>query len=199
MKWIQMRGVVAVALVTLSVGCAIPGRRPEPITAAVEPAISSVRSSDAETATLVERSQEATSSSFRLASAQFADTEPATRRPDDTKAGREFLPPPEAPAAPPEIELNQTLAPQGEPLTLEAIESLACQNNPTLLQAQGQIEGEVGKAIQAGLWPNPTLSYVQEQIGVKGTPGEFVGSAISQRIVTGHKLDLSRAKFLART
>ena len=76
---------------------------------------------------------------------------------------------------------------------------LACQNNPTLLQARGQVQGELGKAIQAGLWPNPTLSYVQEQIGVKGTPGEFVGGTVRQRIVTAHKLDLSRAKFLART
>jgi outer membrane protein TolC len=123
-------------------------------------------------------------------------TQPEANQP---RAGNEFLKPPAIPTAPPEIELNQAFAPQGEPFTLEMLESLACQNNPTLLQAQAQIEGELGKAIQAGLWPNPMLSYVQEQIGVKGTPGEFVGGTIQQRIVTGHKLDLSRAKFLATT
>lgn len=105
---------------------------------------------------------------------------------------------PSRPAAPAALAENAAHAPHGEPLTLETAESLACQHNPTLLQAQGQIQGELGKAIQAGLWPNPTLSYVQEQIGVEGTPGEFVGGTVKQRVVTGHKLDLSRAKYLAR-
>ncbi|MHB8900790.1 MAG: TolC family protein, partial [Thermoguttaceae bacterium] len=118
--------------------------------------------------------------------------EPADRQ---AMAGKQFMPPPAVPRAPVAIELNQALAARGEALTLETLESLACQNNPTLLQARGQIQGELGKAIQAGLWPNPTMSYVQEKIGVKGTPGEFVGGMISQRIVTGHKLDLSRAKY----
>lgn len=114
-------------------------------------------------------------------------------------AGREFQRLPPVPAAPEAIDINQRMSPRGEPLTLEMLQSLACANNPTLLQAQAQVEGELGKAIQAGLWPNPTLSYVQEQIGVEGTPGEFVGGTVRQRIVTGHKLDLSRSKFLART
>ena len=53
---------------------------------------------------------------------------------------------------------------------------VACQNNPTLLQARSQIQGELGKAVQAGLWPNPTLNYVQEQIGVGGTPASSSGA-----------------------
>jgi outer membrane protein TolC len=115
------------------------------------------------------------------------------------EASRDALNFPETPVAPAAIAANAAHAPHGEPLTLETLETLACQNNPTLLQAQGQIQGELGKAIQAGLWPNPTLSYVQEQIGVSGTPGEFAGGTVKQRVVTGRKLDLSRAKYLART
>lgn len=138
-------------------------------------------------------------SAVHLASSQAPASHHAPGESDRMAAGNEFVPPPAIPTAPPAIEANQSHAPQGGPLTLEWLEALACQNNPTLLQAQGQIEGELGKAIQAGLWPNPTLSYVQEQIGVNGTPGEFVGGSIRQRIVTGHKLDLSRAKFLAST
>lgn len=110
-------------------------------------------------------------------------------------AGKEFQKLPATPAAPEAFRSNQAFDRQADPLSLDVIESLACQNNPTLLQAQAQIQGELGKAIQAGLWPNPRMSYVQEKIGVAGTPGEFVGGIVSQRIVTGHKLHLSRAKY----
>lgn len=139
----------------------------------------------------------------QLASARQQVTQPPHSDADNhhqhRAAGNKFLPPPPVPAAPAEIALHEGPDNERGPLTLETLEALACQYNPTLLQAQGQVEGELGKAIQAGLWPNPTLSYVQEQIGVKGTPGEFVGGTVRQRIVTGHKLDLSRAKFLAST
>lgn len=117
----------------------------------------------------------------------------------EMEAGKEFLRPPAVPVAPAALAINENLVPQGQPLTIEMLESLACQNNPTLLQARSQVQGELGKAIQAGLWPNPTASYVHEQIGAEGTIGEFVGSTVQQRFVTGRKLDLSRAKFLART
>ena len=117
----------------------------------------------------------------------------------EEEAGHKFQRPPAAPEEPQAIALNRRAAPQGEPLTLESLQAMACANNPTLLQAQAQVQGELGKAIQAGLWPNPTFNYVQEQIGVEGTPGEFIGGTLSQRIVTGKKLKLSRAKFVART
>ncbi len=84
------------------------------------------------------------------------------------------------------------------PLTLETLESLARAHNPTLVQASAQIEGERGKALQAGLYPNPFVGYVGEQIGVEGTAGEFQGGFVQQEIVTGGKLRLSREKYLAR-
>ena len=88
-------------------------------------------------------------------------------------------------------------------LTLEALIQLATQHNPTLLQAQQQINGTLGKAIEAGLYPNPTLAYVGEQILVnndagRNTAGEFQGGTIQQEIVTAHKLKLSREKYLHR-
>lgn len=118
---------------------------------------------------------------------------------EEMKAGKKFQGIPATPAEPEAIAINNSIGARGEPLTLESLEAIACQNNPTLLQARSQVQGELGKAIQAGLWPNPTINYVQEQIGVMNTAGEFVGGTISQRIVTGRKLHLSRAKFLART
>ncbi len=83
-------------------------------------------------------------------------------------------------------------------LTLEVLERLARQNNPTLIQAQAQIEGERAKALQAGLYPNPLIGYIGEQIGAQGTAGEFQGGFVQQEIVTAGKLGLSREKYLAR-
>jgi len=114
--------------------------------------------------------------------------------------GEAFLPPPAIPPKPQALATPDRLETKDRPpLSLAAIESLACRSNPTLTQARTQIQGELGKAIQAGLWPNPTLIYAGEQFGVNGTAGEWQGGMIEQRIVTARKLDLSRAKFLART
>lgn len=81
---------------------------------------------------------------------------------------------------------------------LKALRALAAEHNPTLKQAVAMIEGEEGKALQAGLWPNPTIAYMGEQIGLNDTAGEFQGGLIRQRIVTGGKLRLSREKYEAR-
>jgi len=84
------------------------------------------------------------------------------------------------------------------PLTLETLESLAQQNNPTLVQARTQIEGERAKALQAGLYPNPVIGYVAEQVGVNSTAGELHGGFVQQETVTAGKLRLSQEKYLAR-
>lgn len=89
-------------------------------------------------------------------------------------------------------------APQASEMTLDGLESLAWSNNPTLVQAQAQVGAARGKALQAGLYPNPKLSYVGEQIGVMGTPGEWQGGELQQEIVTAGKLRLSRSKHAAR-
>ncbi|MGV3486955.1 MAG: TolC family protein [Planctomycetaceae bacterium] len=127
----------------------------------------------------------------------------STRRGDragsPVEAGNVFIPAPEIPRAPSLSWPPQRSMSDATALTLADVEALACQGNPTLLQARAQVQGAIGKAIQAGLWPNPTLIYSAEQIGVAGTAGEFHGGLVRQRIVTAHKLDLSRAKYLART
>lgn len=117
-------------------------------------------------------------------------------------AGERFLPPPEVPPTPTDLPTAETLGNQAAEqrmFDLESLEQLACQSNPTLIQARAQVQGSLGMAIQAGLWPNPRLFYRQEQIGVEGTPGEFLGGVVQQEIPTANKLQLSRAKFLTRT
>ena len=82
--------------------------------------------------------------------------------------------------------------------------------NPTLKQAAAQFEAALNRSHQAGLYPNPVLGYVQDQIGsfsesmptnggfaVRGkpSPGDNVGAFIQWQLVTAGKLRLSRAKF----
>ena len=117
--------------------------------------------------------------------------------------GERFIEPPpipDTPAAELAIETGET-GESAPSLTLEALEGLACANNPTLVQAKAQVDATFGKAIQAGLWPNPEVFYVGEQVGVgpEDTPGEWQGAIVQQRFVTADKLDLSRSKYLERT
>lgn len=79
-------------------------------------------------------------------------------------------------------------------LTLGDFEQLALEGNPTLRQAAATLEAARGRAVQAGLYPNPTVGYTGEEIGSDGKAGEQ-GVFVSQLIVTGGKLRLSRAAF----
>lgn len=78
-------------------------------------------------------------------------------------------------------------------ITLAELERKALQNNPTIGQAKADVDIAAGFAKQAGLYPNPVLSAVGEE--VSGGPvirgGEF-GGGFQQRIVTAGKLGLSR-------
>jgi cobalt-zinc-cadmium efflux system outer membrane protein len=84
------------------------------------------------------------------------------------------------------------------------------ERNPTLKQARAQFDAALARSHPAGLYPNPVIGYVQDQIGsysesqptasgfaVKGhpSPGDNVGGFVQQQIVTAGKLRLSRAKF----
>ena len=86
----------------------------------------------------------------------------------------------------------------GEPYTMDTFIQLALENNPTLVQAQEQISASFGKALQAGLYPNPRFVYIGDRIGAEGTAGEFQGGELQQRIVTANKLGLSRQKYVER-
>jgi cobalt-zinc-cadmium efflux system outer membrane protein len=80
-------------------------------------------------------------------------------------------------------------------MSLSELEKLALQRNPTLAQAAAAVAASRGKALQAGLYPNPTIGYDGDQIGASGTVGELQGGYVQQVIVTAGKLRLSRAKY----
>lgn len=80
-------------------------------------------------------------------------------------------------------------------LSLADLEQMALSNNPTLVQAAAEIRAATGRQLQSGLYPNPTVGYQGEQIrgGVQG--GGEQGFFVSQVIVLGGKLGLSRRVF----
>src|SRR5262245_9978771 len=90
--------------------------------------------------------------------------------------------------------------PAGPGLRLDDLEAMALRGNPTLAQAAANIEAARGRALQAGLYPNPTAGYIGDQIGLRGkaAPGELQGVFVDQTIVTAGKLKLNRAMFGAQ-
>jgi cobalt-zinc-cadmium efflux system outer membrane protein len=82
--------------------------------------------------------------------------------------------------------------PDGQPLTLGYLQTLALTNSPLIRQAVARVESARGVAEQAGLPPNPTLGYVANTIGTGGTAGQM-GPFFDQVIKLGNKLQLTRA------
>ena len=76
-------------------------------------------------------------------------------------------------------------------LGLADLVRLALDNNPSLRQSLYDVDAAQGRAVQAGLYPNPTVSVIGEEIGRRG--GIHTLPLVSQEIVTGGKLGLSRA------
>ena len=152
------------------------------------------------------------------ASADAADREPAKvvqAAPTHGMSGYDRTmraAPAELPPALPLSAATSTLPPPGSAPAwgLADFERIALARNPTLKLASAQFDAARSRAFQAGLYPNPTVGYVQEQIGALGesrptsggvvakgrsSPGELVGGFVQQEFVTGGKLRLSRAKF----
>ena len=123
---------------------------------------------------------------------------------ENADPGRRFTKPPEIPS-PIAVQGTFSLPTAGDcegtyggPLELAQLLQLACENNPTLKQAQYQISAQLATALEAGLYPNPTVTLVNEQLGIKGNYAEYSVAEFEQKIVTADKLELSRNKYLQR-
>ena len=86
---------------------------------------------------------------------------------------------------------NTYLSGQPASLTLEAIESMALANNPTIAELVATTQKAAGFKTQVGLRANPVLGYNAAQLADQGTDQHTV--FISQTIITGDKLALNRA------
>jgi cobalt-zinc-cadmium efflux system outer membrane protein len=76
--------------------------------------------------------------------------------------------------------------------TLAQFESLALEHNPALRQAAARVQAAQGRAVQAGLYPNPVAGYRGDEIGDSGTAGQQ-GAFVRQEIVTAGKLRFSQS------
>jgi cobalt-zinc-cadmium efflux system outer membrane protein len=78
-------------------------------------------------------------------------------------------------------------------VTLDQLEQWALDRNPTIGQARAAVSAAAGRAKQAGLYPNPVLSAVGEEIAAGPIiRGGELGGGFQQRFVTAGKLGLSR-------
>jgi cobalt-zinc-cadmium efflux system outer membrane protein len=80
-----------------------------------------------------------------------------------------------------------------EPLDLPALWRLALANNPLLREARARLAAARGRQIQAAKYPNPQVSYEQEELGTSKAPAGAVRVQLSQEIVTGGKRRLDVA------
>ena len=84
-------------------------------------------------------------------------------------------------------------APQSA-LGLAEVAQMGLAQNPRLAQAVFRVDAARGRALQAGLYPNPTISATFDELGDRtGPSGVNTLPLVSQEIVTGKKLRLDRA------
>src|SRR5438445_7312736 len=89
----------------------------------------------------------------------------------------------------------QTSASEQKTITLEELQQMALQNNPTFRQSAANIQASEGRKKQSGLYPNPTVGYQGEQIRGGSFRGGEQGFFVQQDIVLGGKLGLNRQIF----
>ena len=89
----------------------------------------------------------------------------------------------------------QTPASKQKTITLEELQQMALQNNPTFAQSAANIQAAEGRKKQSGLYPNPTVGYQGEEIRGGSFHGGEQGFFVQQDIVLSGKLGLNRKIF----
>src|SRR6201987_698917 len=89
----------------------------------------------------------------------------------------------------------QTAVSEQKTMTLEELQQLALQNNPTFGQSAANIQAAEGRKKQSGLYPNPTVGYQGEQIRGGSFHGGEQGFFVQQDIVLRGRLGLNRTIF----
>jgi cobalt-zinc-cadmium efflux system outer membrane protein len=84
---------------------------------------------------------------------------------------------------------------KGALVTLEQVEKIAGESNPTLRQAEAEIRAAKARQQQSGLYPNPTVAYTGDEIRGGSVGGGKQGFFVQQTVVTGGKRGLSREVF----
>ena len=89
--------------------------------------------------------------------------------------------------------VGRSKSPENGPVyKLDDLEQRALAHNPTLAQAQQNIDVARGVRKQVGLFPNPTIGYYGDEIRGGAFRGGKQGFFVDQPIITGGKLGLNR-------
>lgn len=106
------------------------------------------------------------------------------------------IPPPVPPAGGPDIHetdfAEKKLTPDSQTMSLSELEQIALSNNPTLALQRAEVEKERGNWTQVGLYPNPTVGYVNSTTSSNGAT-QSNGILVQQTFITAGKLDKARA------
>ena len=89
----------------------------------------------------------------------------------------------------------QTAVSERKKMTLDELQQMALQNNPTFAQSAANVQAAEGRKLQSGLYPNPTVGYQGEQIRGGSFHGGEQGFFVQQEIVLSGKLGLNREIF----
>ncbi len=90
--------------------------------------------------------------------------------------------------------VGESPAPPSGPVQVDELVQLAVGRNPRLSKATFAVDAAQGKLVQAGLYPNPVLAVMADELGDRTGPGGIITAPqVSQEIVTGRKLSLSQA------
>ena len=89
-------------------------------------------------------------------------------------------------------EVHEGPAADSVPLTLATMQQMGVENSPVIRQAAADVEQARGKAVQAGLYPNPTVGYEGDTIGTAKTAG-YNGLFFTQEFITAGKLTLAQS------
>src|SRR5260370_11995088 len=81
---------------------------------------------------------------------------------------------------------------KGAVVTLEQMQKMASEANPTLRQAEAEIRAAKARQQQSGLYPNPTAAYTGDEIRGGAVGGGEEGVFVQQTLVTGGKVWLGR-------
>jgi len=77
-----------------------------------------------------------------------------------------------------------------EPVTLQQLEQMALQNNPTIAQATAAVKAAEGRKLQAGVYPNPVVGIQMEELSQRDPQGqtdEHIFFFAEQTILLGGK------------
>ncbi|HEX3146630.1 MAG TPA: TolC family protein [Gemmataceae bacterium] len=79
------------------------------------------------------------------------------------------------------------------PVGVDTFVQFAVQKNPRLVRATLAIDAAKGRQVQAGLYPNPVLAVLADELGDRTAKDGIFSAQVSQEIVLGRKLRLSQA------